>query len=193
MSNINCSKAILHWNCHQDLIVFSHKSLIFCKFVRCYIDSTELTFTAITVFKKHKILIKNSNKKHKQLNIFRQFKLIKKMIIQSIKQTVCWHHNTEEVLILQKVVTDLNNDLLILHSRDTEHKEKDTCVFCQNSLDFFWDCVINFYFNFSMSLSACSNCSWERHLNRCSFCKFSQIKEWISFLSNDCWHIIQYF
>ena len=65
MSNVNHSKAILCQKCHQDLVVFSCKSLIFCKFVRDYIDSTELTSAATHTFNEHEILVKNTDKKHR--------------------------------------------------------------------------------------------------------------------------------
>ena len=173
MNNINYLKAILYWNYHQDLIIFSHKSLIFCKFIRNYIDLIKLIFTAIHTSDEHKILVKDTDKKYRQLSAYKDFKTVKKMTIQLIKQITYWHYNDKEILILKEVVINANNNSLILHFRSIKHKKKNACIFCWNSLNFFRKCVINSYFNSLMSLDACLNCSWNEHSNRCSFCKFS--------------------
>ena len=173
MNNVNCSKATSHQKCHWDFIVFLCKSLIFCKFIKDYIDSTELTFAAIHTFNKHKILVKNINKKHRWLLTYKKFKTAKKITIQLIKQIICWHCNDKEILILKKVIINVNNNLLILYFRDVKYMKKHTCTFCQNSLNSLKECVIDSYFNSSMSFDACSNCSWDEHSDRCSFHKFS--------------------
>ena len=173
MSNINHSKTTLCQNCYQDLVIFSCKSLIFCKFVRDYIDSTELIFTAIYMFDEHKILVKNINKKHRWLLTYKKFKTAKKITIQLIKQIICWHCNDKEILILKEVVINANNDLLILYFRNVKCQKKDACMFCQNSLNSLKKCIIDSYFDLLMNLDACLNCSWNRHSDRCSFYKFS--------------------
>ena len=121
---------------------------------------------------EHEILVENIDKKHKQLLIYKDFKIAKKMMIQLIKWTVCWCHDDKEIPILKKVVINVNNDSLILHFRNVKCKKKDACMFCQNDLNFLRKCVIDSYFDSLMSLGACLNCSWGRHSDRCSFCKF---------------------
>ena len=130
MSNVNCSKTILCWKYHWNFIVFLCKNLIFCKFVRNYINSTELTFTTTHIFNEHEILVENIDKKHKWFLTYRDFKIAKKMMIQLIEQIVCWHHNDKEISVLKKVVINVNNNLLILHFKDIECMRKDVCTFC---------------------------------------------------------------
>ena len=89
MSNVNCLKAILHWNCHWNFVIFSHKNLIFCKFVRNYIDSTELISAAIHMSDKHEILVENIDKKYRQFSAYEDFKTAKEMMIQLIKWIIC--------------------------------------------------------------------------------------------------------
>ena len=172
MNNINYSKATLYQKHHWDLIVFLYKSLIFCKFIRNYIDSIKLTFAATCTSDEHEILVEDTDKKHRQFLTYRDFKTAKEKMIQFIKQIICWYCDDKEILILKEVVINANNNLLILHFRNVKCKRKNACTFCQNDLNFLRECVINSYFDSSMSLDTCSNCSWDGHSDRCSFHKF---------------------
>ena len=129
MSNINHLKAILCWNCHWDLIVFSHKSLIFCKFIRSYIDSTELTSAATHIFDEHKILVEDIDKKHKQFLTYRDFKTAKEMMIQLIEQIICWCCDDKEISVLKEVIINMNNNSLIWYFKNVKYKRKNVCMF----------------------------------------------------------------
>ena len=54
-----------------------------------YINSIELIFAATCMFNKHEILVKNINKKHRQFSTYEDFKIVKEMMIQLIKQIIC--------------------------------------------------------------------------------------------------------
>ena len=112
-----------------EILLFFHTNLIFCKFVRNYIDSTELIFTVTCISDEHEILVKNTDKKHRWFLAYENFKIAKEIMIQLIEQIVCWCCDDEEISVLKKVVINVNNDSLILHFKNVEHKRKNACTF----------------------------------------------------------------